>query len=166
MKTFCFKNEIEVENLESLINDIEEKKDKEITIYFCSGGGSVSAADAYIDYFNYCGRTFTFIAYDEISSAATRVFFKSKTKRRILPTAWAIIHLPDSKFSLNELLKRDPLTVGLREWHDRFVEKTIALYRSWGIPESEIKIIEKGEDVFLDAARLREIDERLKKADK
>lgn len=166
MKTFIYNEYIAIEHLEKLMKSIEKTEDNEITIYFTSEGGNVCDALTFIDWLNNSQKDITIVACYQITSSATLILFGANIKRRILRMAWGVIHLAETQLSIKALNRNDTYEVGRKGVHDKADEYMLNEYKRWGIPAHEIELIKKGEDVFLNSARLRVIDERLKKVDK
>lgn len=166
MRTFVFDNDFERDYVLQFISELEDCKEKEITIYFNSTGGTVSYAELLTDYINKTSkkRKYTLIAYYFIESCAFDFFVKTKCyKKIVLDACHIVVHLSKPTIEGKLVSKKqrasykDKSTQEFFSFIDKSNREYLIFYKNLEIPEDLMKIIEKGGDAVIPVELMREI---------
>lgn len=165
MKTIIFREDIEPEATQSLIDDIEqpheEAKEHNIKILFSSPGGQMDMAQAIVDCINGLSDEFDVelvVTYQALS-AGFDIFVKTKCKKTLYSTAHGLVHLYTRDLSVRNIINN-------KKSYDRFLLDEMnnrnAEYLEWLeslkiFTKKELKRVSRGGDVYVERERLQKI---------
>jgi len=165
MKTIIFRDELEAESVQKLIDAIEqphvEEKEHEIRILFSCPGGFSDMALAVIDCINGLPEKFKveLVVTYQANSAAFDIFVKTKCKKRLYTDANSIVHLYSRLAETRDIIHD-------KDSYDKFLLDRVndlnEEYLGWleGLEiftQKELKRISKGKDVYVERERLQKI---------
>jgi ATP-dependent protease ClpP protease subunit len=138
-------------------NDLEEKGGQ-LHIFFNSEGGEVTSGEAMVELINRYAEVSTLTIYGLIASMGFVIAAKTKCKKIVLDTAYAIVHL--SRWTTRILEGGKPLDEFAR-FQEKNMKKTLGkstkFYEELGFNEDELTELKAGKDLFLDSTRLKKI---------
>jgi len=158
MRTVFYKGELNDDEVSNLILAIEEankeNEDSDITVYLSSAGGYEFAANILLDFVNTREDiNFSFTFYDELHSAAFVLALRLKCKKKVLDSAFSILHL----FGVNLHTRLDHKTKpfylkGLNKTNEVILNE----FNNF-LTEEELNKIKDQEDVYISNERLKMI---------
>ncbi len=165
MKTIIFRDELDPETVQKLIDDIEqpheENKEHDIRILLSCHGGDADMSMAVINCINTLSKEFKVelvITY-RANSAAFIIFVKTNCKKSLYDGAHSVVHLLDKIISMNDVLNS-------KKSYDKFLVNNVQLrntkYLKWLkslkiFTQKELKKISRGKDVYVERERLQKI---------
>ena len=165
MKTIIFRDELDPETVQVLIDEIEqphvEVKEHDIRVLFSSIGGHSDMAEAVIDCINELPEKYDveLVITHQAVSAAFDIFVKTKCRKKLYEGANGIVHLFDRSVSTRDV-------INTKGSYDEFLLKNIndmnEKYLWWLeslkiFTKKELKKISQGRDVYVERERLQKI---------
>jgi len=173
MKTIIFRDELNPESVQQLIDEIEqpgvstEDKEYDIRILMSSVGGQSDMAKAVIDCINGLSKDFKMelVVTFQANSAAFEIFVKAECKKRLYDTANAVVHLYDRLVSSKDIIHdKDSYDEFLLAGVNDANEDLLKWFDSLGIfTKKELKRIAKGKDVYVERERMQIIIDKQNK---
>jgi hypothetical protein len=153
-----FEGPLSSESVIGLMNELESKlkEFKEVIIYFTCNGGSISDSRILIDYLNrYCKRI-ELVCTWTLASCGFDVVLFFKGKKSVVSPVYGMVHLGTNSFDYLDGLDKKSFTTFNYEGLKR--ENTVYLKQLKPVlKKDEYDRVKKGEDVYLNVTRLREI---------
>ena len=165
MKTIIFREELNPDTVQKLIDDIEqpheEDKEHNIKILMSCRGGQSDMGQAVIDCINELPEEFEveLVVTYQANSSAFNIFVKTKCKKRLYEGANSAVHLFERIVSSKDIVNN-------KDSYDKFLldeandsnEKYLWWLENLGIfTKKELKKIAKGGDVYVERERLQKI---------
>ncbi len=164
MRTLLFCNEINQKTISDFIDLMEEKIEKgeqHFVIYFESIGGEAIYGELLINYINevdsrnkYSVKVY---AIWDITSSAFNIFFKLNCERDIIFGTFGIIHYATRDVDAVRIKNKNSSDSFFLENLEEIQKNDLIFYKTLGISEDELSRLKKGEDVYLNYNRLREL---------
>ena len=143
----------------SLDTDLEDRfldtlnkldKDDSLILWITSSGGDLDIANNLIDIINNDDRIIKVKFYWQVSSCAFRIMTHTPYEKRVInEDVWSILHLYNRESGSRNRLKGDVKTVFLNKYLDKENRFLTHYYKTIGISQDIIDIIETGEDIYL-----------------
>jgi ATP-dependent protease ClpP protease subunit len=119
---------------------IKQSPDAKVVIYFSSPGGSFTHADLLLSYLNSLHNNITLIAFNQISSAALKVFFEFIGLRAIMDNTYSVIHKGSKNLIARDLDITDSFDFFMTNKMMPIMNKqVIKLYKNIGLSKTELK---------------------------
>ncbi len=101
-KSIIWRDEVNYELTTLFITTLNEMNDEgELTFYFSSRGGSITAENIILDLIENTNTEVTMVVVGEVYSAGFSLFFKANCKREILPGTIGMMHSAQVDVTLN-----------------------------------------------------------------
>lgn len=166
LKTFIFNEVITTESVSNLMREMDEYQnspefhpDLPIDLYFATPGGEIGISYAFVNYINsFPCNNMTLILFGECSSAGMIVAGLLETDLNILPTAYGMIHMPETFVSTREMNKDKSYdSFVVKEMYPEISELLLDYYSDLDLNEKEYDIILNNDDLHLNNKRFSEI---------
>lgn len=135
--------------------------DEIISIYLCSTGGHVSVMECMLHIINSDPKRFNIVGYSELSSCGFEFYLKATCKKEILNGTIGMFHQSTSDITLNDKLK--PAYYFDKAVSDRkkniFWPSLMDFMAKCEFTIKEIKKIKRGDDVYFQYDRFKEIEQ-------
>jgi len=151
-----FEGPISVKSTTWLLNELDAKlkEYKQVILYFTCNGGSISDSRVVIDYMNRYHSRIEMICTWTLASCGLDIALFFKGRKSIIGSVYGLIHLGTNTFdSLDEMDKKSFTAFNrecLNQNNRAYLRKLKPL-----LTDDEYDRVRKGEDVYLNAARLR-----------
>ena len=139
------------------VNSLNETQS--FDIYISCPGGKVASMEAILNIIDQNKYRVRLYAYGEIASSAFELFFKSSSEKHLLPGCIGMYHRGYASINIDErgtpTYKSDESQLAfLKKYCNDTTEKLIS---EIGLNDKEIKSIRKGDDVWFQPDRMKEI---------
>jgi ATP-dependent protease ClpP protease subunit len=137
---------------------INQTPDAKIVIYFSSMGGSLAHADILLNYLNSLRNNIIIFAFNQISSAAFKVFFEFQGQKDIMDNTYSVIHKGSKDIHARDLDNTDSFDFFMaNKMIPLMNKKVIEFYKNIGLSKKELNMINNGKDLMLHTEHLRKI---------
>lgn len=127
-------------------------------IYLNSNGGFTSYIPAFVKFFNENSSKLKLVAFEQISSAAFDIFFKSECDKEILEGTFACLHFSSVYLTINAAGQATtPYDAFMLKTIKKKKDNTISFFKKIGMNENEISHIKNNIDLFVSFDRLKQI---------
>lgn len=153
-----FEGPISTKSVSWLINELESKlkEYKEIILYFTCNGGSISDSRILIDYLNRYQKRIEFVCTWTLASCGFDIVLFFKGKKSIVGSTYGMVHLGTNSFDLLEEMDKKSFAAFSRESLKRENAAYLRKLKPF-LKKAEYDRVKKGEDVYLNVTRLREV---------
>lgn len=138
-------------------NELEEKGGQ-LHIFFTSEGGEVTTGEAIIELINRYAQATSFTVCGVIASMGFVITAKVACVKSILDSSFGILHFSRWGTQILEGGKAlDDFARFKEKKMKKQLNKSIEFYEGLGLKEDELEAMKKGEDIFVDADRLKKL---------
>jgi ATP-dependent protease ClpP protease subunit len=148
MNYIIFSEEITSNSIQLLIDRIVDKDD-DVIIYLNSEGGSHIDSMNFVDFTKKFAHNITIMATFQTSSAAFDLFFFSKSKKIIGPSAYGLAHLANREINTTDIKNPSDIDKFLLEDIEKTNKARATSYRKIGFNKDMMDRYNKGEDIFV-----------------
>ncbi|MBN2837877.1 MAG: ATP-dependent Clp protease proteolytic subunit [Fusobacteriaceae bacterium] len=163
-KIIVFNSELSAETVGQLINSLQNTKEKNIDLYFCTSGGDTGCKDVLVHYINNTlvknKKNLTLYANGFIQSSGVLFLLEVNCKKIILPSTSIMIHKIKAYLNEKELKLTSKSTYShktLFTCTESENETMYELYRKNGFSEEIIDHVKSGIDVYINNEDLMKI---------